>query len=114
MLTFFVQRSPKGFFPVLKAALAAGGCVLLSLLAGCATGDTAALTAEPAYAAGFGDGCATVREEDKSFSTKRVRDPYQFDNDRAYRAGWRQGYSECGERYLEPATGGRILGEERN
>jgi hypothetical protein len=93
---------------------AAGGCVLLLLTSGCATGDAAALTNEPSFASGFGDGCATVREEDKSFSTTRVRDPYLFDSDRAYRAGWRQGYAECGERYVEPDTGGRILGEVRN
>ena len=88
--------------------------ILTTGLAGCATSDTALLAEEPGFVAGFGDGCATATEEDKSFSTKRVRDDYQFENDRAYRAGWRQGYQECQPIQRRPDDGGRILGNERD
>ncbi len=81
-------------------------------LAGCATSaDLEALRASPGFAAGYGDGCSTATEEDKSFSTKRTRDAYAFDNDEGYRAGWRQGYLECSNQTPEAKDGGRILGE---
>lgn len=85
---------------------------LIALLAsGCASDDVMALAEEPNYQVGYGDGCVTASEEDKSFSTTRERDEYLFDNDRAYRAGWRQGYLQCGGRASEPNDGGRILGQ---
>ncbi|MFQ5564648.1 MAG: hypothetical protein ACE5FO_13890 [Parvularculaceae bacterium] len=80
--------------------------------AGCATdADVRSLREEPSFQVGYGDGCSTALEEGKSFSTKRLRDEYLFDNDRAYRSGWRQGYLECGDKIPEQTTGGRILGE---
>ena len=83
-------------------------------LGACATSPDAALLAEePSYQAGYGDGCATGVEEDKSFSRKRLRDEYLFENDRAYRAGWRQGFLSCGERNRgDDIDGGLILGQE--
>ncbi len=87
------------------------GCMLLAL-AGCASSlESQELRESPGYQAGYGDGCMTASEEDKSFSTKRTRDPYAFENDKAYRAGWRQGYLECADRIPEAKDGGRILGE---
>ncbi|MEO1015269.1 MAG: hypothetical protein AAFX08_08810 [Pseudomonadota bacterium] len=82
------------------------------LLAGCVTEETLALKEDPAYVRGFGDGCVTVSEREKSFSTKVKRDEYEFENSRAYRAGWRQGYQQCKDPIPEAETGGRILGEE--
>jgi hypothetical protein len=41
-----------------------------------------------------------------------VKDDYQFDNDRAYRSGWRQGYQQCQTPYRKTDDGGRILGDE--
>ncbi|GAB4527303.1 MAG: hypothetical protein Kow00133_16190 [Amphiplicatus sp.] len=82
------------------------------LAAGCASDEALRLSEEPTYQAGYGDGCLTSTEEDKSFSTKRARDDYLFDNDRAYRAGWRQGYLQCGGRASDPDDGGRILGQQ--
>ena len=80
--------------------------------AGCASGNLIALREQPSFHAGFGDGCQTSNEEDKSFSTKSTRDKYAFENDEAYRAGWRQGWLECGEaRTPDAIDGGRILGE---
>lgn len=83
-----------------------------ALLAGCATtADLDALREQPSYHQGYGDGCATSNEEDKSFSTKSSRDAYAFENDEAYRTGWRQGYLECSSRTPDANDGGRITGE---
>lgn len=82
------------------------------LTAGCATGpDGEALRESPSFQVGYGDGCLTSSEEDKSFSTDSARDAYAFENDPAYRAGWRQGYFECSSRVPDAKDGGRILGE---
>lgn len=91
------------------AALA--GLSLALLAAGCASTDPQGLSQEPAFGSGYADGCATAGEEDKSFSTRRVRDEYMFGNDRAYRAGWRQGYIQCGGDTRRRNDGGRILGQ---
>lgn len=69
------------------------------------------LRESPSFQVGYGDGCLTAGEEDKSFSTKSARDAYAFENDKAYRAGWRQGYLECSNRTRDAVDGGRILGE---
>ncbi len=83
-----------------------------AFLVGCTTNaDTLALRELPSFHVGFGDGCTTANEEDKSFSTKSSRDAYSFENDEAYRAGWRQGYLECSNRTPDAIDGGRILGE---
>lgn len=82
------------------------------LAAACASSGDLALAEEPGYQAGYGDGCLTASEADKSFSTKRVRDDYAFANDRAYAAGWRQGYLQCSGQAREPNDGGRILGQD--
>jgi hypothetical protein len=88
------------------------GAMLGALLAACASNADLALAEEPGYQAGYGDGCRTASEEDKSFSTRRARDDYAFANDRAYAAGWRQGYIQCGGSERPRNDGGRILGEE--
>lgn len=92
---------------MLRIAVAA---VLFTALAACAT--DAGLTEEPGFIAGYGDGCATAQEESKSFSTKRHRDADAFDNDRAYRAGWRQGWQQCKDPTGRASDGGLILGNE--
>lgn len=88
---------------ILAAALFAAGCA--------SSGDLAELRESPAFTSGYGDGCATATEEDKSFSTRMTRDAHAFENDKAYRAGWRQGYLECANTTPEAKDGGRILGE---
>lgn len=94
------------FFGPLAAALAAAS------LAGCASSENlAALKQAPGYQAGYVDGCYTATEADKSFSTKKKRDDDAFENDEAYRAGWRHGYLECQTQTPEPRDGGRITGE---
>ncbi len=92
---------------MLKQFLCAAGALVLSACAG-----DPGLNEEPGFLAGYGDGCATAHELEKSFSTKRVKDDYQFDNDKAYRSGWRQGYQECQTPYRKTDDGGRILGDE--
>ncbi len=88
--------------------IAVAGCTLT----GCATSaDIEALREYPGFQAGYADGCLTSTEEDKSFSTASSRDSYAFDNDKAYRAGWRQGYLECTSRVPSQNNGGRVLGE---
>ncbi|MEM8771811.1 MAG: hypothetical protein AAGD92_09205 [Pseudomonadota bacterium] len=91
---------------VLIAATAAGA-------AACASGEKLSVLREtPSFQVGYNDGCLTSNEEDKSFSTKKARDANAFEADEAYRAGWRQGYLECGGQRTRDATdGGRILGE---
>ncbi len=86
------------------AALAAAGCA--------SSLEAQQLAESPGFQAGYGDGCITASEEDKSFSTKRTRDAYAFENDRGYRAGWRQGYLECASKLPSANNGGRVLGDE--
>lgn len=93
----------------LARRVALGGLALTA--AGCASADLQELQEAPGFQAGYVDGCETAGEEEKSFSTTRTRDTYAFENDEAYRAGWRRGYMECGDIIPEPKDGGRILGE---
>ncbi|MEM9705056.1 MAG: hypothetical protein AAF850_03155 [Pseudomonadota bacterium] len=90
--------------------------VAMGAVVSCAstTGDDGLPLAEaPSFQAGYGDGCSTAISDDKSFSQDRSRDDYLFENDRPYRAGWRQGYASCADRGLDaPTDGGRILGQQ--
>ena len=87
-------------------------CLSVATTACVSSPDRTALAEEPTYQVGYGDGCSTGVEEDKSFSTERTRDEYLFDNDRAYRAGWRQGYLSCGDRNRgDDIDGGLLLGQ---
>ena len=89
--------------------------LILAITGGCSTHYQSGerLEEEPNFQLGYGDGCATGSDEQKSFSTKKTRDAYLFDNDRAYAAGWRQGYLSCGSKNLDNRTdGGLILGDE--
>lgn len=97
----------------MKSIRSFAALALLGLAASaCASDDALKLADQPGFPAGYGDGCATATEQDKSFSTKRVRDDYMFDNDRAYAAGWRQGYLQCGGRDTSRNDGGLELGQE--
>ncbi len=101
------RRSAKG-----KSARALALVLAAVALPACVTEETLALKEDPAFMRGFGDGCSTASEREKSFSTTVKRDEYEFENSRAYRAGWRQGFSQCKDPIPEAETGGRILGEE--
>ena len=95
---------------------AAVSMVALIGLAACASVERdETLYNEPGYIAGFADGCQTANESDKSFSTKRVRDDAAFEDDKAYRSGWRAGLLQCKTDYDDQTSdGGRILGEDQN
>ncbi|MHA7872491.1 MAG: hypothetical protein ACX939_09100 [Hyphococcus sp.] len=98
--------------PLAPSAANIAAIVAAMLAAGCATSpEFEALREAPSFQVGYGDGCLTSGEEHKSFSTKSKRDSYAFDNDEAYRAGWRQGYLECDSRLPSRNNGGRVLGE---
>ncbi len=87
----------------------------IALLGGCITIDGSEYANEPGYIAGYGDGCASAKEAEKSFSTKRVRDETAFAEDKAYQVGWRAGLLQCDYRFDdETSNGGRILGEDQN
>lgn len=94
---------------MLKIISCAAGALFFAACAG-----DSGLSEEPGYIAGYGDGCATAHEQEKSFSTKRVRDADLFENDRAYRSGWRQGWQQCQSPYRKADDGGRILGDEED
>lgn len=95
-----------------RPARTAFGYLCAAALAGCATGEGGSLSNEPNFAIGYGDGCQTAIERDKSFSTKTIRDAYLFDSDKAYRGGWRHGFQTCGKKESRAPDGGRILGDE--
>ena len=59
----------------------------VALLGACAS-DYGRYAEEPSFQTGYGDGCVTATETDKSFSTKRQRDDEAFANDKAYASGW--------------------------
>lgn len=87
-------------------------CGAAIAVSGCATSaEILALQESPSFHVGYGDGCLTASEDEKSFSRKTARDAYAFENDEAYRAGWRQGYIECESPVPDPNDGGRILGQ---
>jgi len=83
----------------------------VALLGACAS-DYGRYAEEPSFQTGYGDGCVTATETDKSFSTKRQRDDEAFANDKAYASGWRQGFLQCNGNDRSPNDGGRVLGEE--
>ncbi|MEL6362182.1 MAG: hypothetical protein AAFR21_13975 [Pseudomonadota bacterium] len=87
--------------------------IVLASAAACATSEeTWLLREDPAFARGFGDGCASATEDGKSFSTKHFRDEYEFEESKAYRSGWRQGYLDCESRDIKRNDGGLVLGDE--
>lgn len=92
---------------MIRTAFAAA---VLAGLAACAADP--GLSEEPSFIVGYGDGCATAQEQDKSFSTKRYRDAEAFESDRAYRSGWRQGWQQCKDPSGRASDGGLILGDE--
>lgn len=52
----------------------------------------------PFSAQGYQDGCRTAEARQASFSTRVHRDEALFEEQASYRAGWRQGYAQCGQR----------------
>jgi hypothetical protein len=102
--TVSFEKGSSAVKPILIAAAA--------LLYGCASSEKLQAQQEmPNFRVGYGDGCLTAGEEQKSFSTKVARDSYLFQNDAAYRAGWRRGYFDCSHTIPDASDGGSVLGE---
>ncbi|MEM9168199.1 MAG: hypothetical protein AAGC56_00975 [Pseudomonadota bacterium] len=97
----------------IKFLAAVVAAVAAAAAAGCVSENAQRLAEEPNFQVGVGDGCATATNEARSFDRRKQRDAYLFENDEAYRAGWRQGYLSCGDRGLANETdGGLILGQD--
>lgn len=72
------------------------------LIAACAGGPEKDRDLErlPQYQAGYRDGCQTAINRERGLPSEIVRDKAAFEQDAAYRAGWRDGATTCG-----PTTG---------
>ncbi len=64
-------------------------------LAGC-LGSNSELRNEPNYGLGYNDGCGTANARVGGFNATIRRDENLFESDRAYSAGWRDGFNSCG------------------
>ena len=74
---------------------------LLPLLGAIALAACATASEEvdgPFFPQGVTDGCQTAEARSSSFSTEVVRDAQLFETESSYRAGWRTGYAQCGDR----------------
>lgn len=74
-------------FLALFAALSVAGCV----------GTDAGLRNEPNYGLGYNDGCRTANERISGFQSTIRRNENLYESDRAYSAGWKDGYNFCGD-----------------
>lgn len=83
-----------------------GASLVALVLAGCATNREAGVEQTPAYATGYGDGCATAYKRQDPFSRAVQRDEEQFAKDLRYQAGWQDGYQSCGgvQKVNDPAA----------
>ena len=91
---FAKERVPSPVPHLIKASL--GICAALAV-AGCVSPTAPDFDGSAFYQAGYGDGCSTAVEGDKSFSTKLIRNEALYKTDEGYRSGWRQGYAACNE-----------------
>ena len=68
----------------------------LLLLGACSTEIDPALQKEPTFVQGYSDGCATANTGVSDFKNALKRNDDLYDQDKAYKAGWNDGYSSCG------------------
>ena len=68
----------------------------LFVLAGCASDYDPMLRENPNFSLGYNDGCQTGNARVTGFDETVYRDKSLFEADRAYQAGWREGYTACG------------------
>ncbi len=78
----------------LTAPLFAG--VMALFVAACAQDEGRDLERLPAYQAGYNEGCRTAHARERAFASEVFRDDDRFEQDAAYRAGWREGSMVCG------------------
>ena len=77
------------------------GVVILSILgalvlSGCTTEIDPAIRKAPTFQVGYNDGCTTVNQRVAGFKETVRRNDSLFEQDEAYKAGWKEGYSTCG------------------
>lgn len=79
--------------------LLSASCALIlgALVAGCAHETDRDLERLPAFNAGYSDGCRTAQNRARGFATKSFLNKEAFEQDAAYRAGWRRASSVCGD-----------------
>ncbi len=65
-------------------------------IAGCAGAD-AELRSEPNYGLGYNDGCNTANRRISGSQSTIRRNEHLYESDRAYSAGWKDGYNFCGD-----------------
>ncbi len=70
--------------------------VFAMTVAGCAHEPDRDLERLPAYQAGYADGCRTAQNRQRGFATKTFRNDDAFDQNAAYRSGWREASMSCG------------------
>lgn len=85
---------------------------LLSLLAGCALFESPAeraLRRSPDFRAGYSDGCASANASGANPREEGGRqDADAFAGNRAYRAGWNEGFSACRSNQAQTGNAGPI------
>lgn len=69
---------------------------LVLALSACSTSEDRDLQRLPQYQAGYNDGCRTALDRGRGFAAEITRNKAAFDQDSAYRAGWRDGSMNCG------------------
>jgi hypothetical protein len=69
---------------------------VLFLAASCGGVDPE-LMKEPNFQSGYDDGCRTASSRGSGSGNPKYRNDNLFRNDKAYEAGWRNGYSSCGQ-----------------
>ncbi|NWH09238.1 MAG: hypothetical protein HXY22_11450 [Alphaproteobacteria bacterium] len=71
------------------------GLAAALFLSACSTGTDPALSEDPAYQLGYGDGCTTAQVIAQG-GAKAVRRNPDYAGSDAYKAGWGAGYGACG------------------
>jgi hypothetical protein len=79
---------------------AVGLLAVLAVLGGCMSPRDRAMRQDPAYQAGYSDGCATASARGTDYRDGgRVRDEQLYATSKPYRAGWSSGYSICNNQF---------------
>ena len=66
-------------------------------LSACQSVDVSKYDADPAFHAGYADGCRTGNTRLEGFKETVARDDAAWERSEAYRVGWRRGYGACGD-----------------
>ena len=70
-------------------------CLIIGLAAACETDDRSEFEQDPAFHAGFSDGCRTAKTIRPGIKRTVHRNEALFQENEPYRVGWRDGFSSC-------------------